>query len=132
MNFFLKPDYSWSTCAALLTVLARKGYFKDSFADDTMSNCRKSDYTQAYSESSLLSLFADAVKGPLLSSDTQVQIGALDLILHSLSPAIDFFREIGALLEKGIADYVFEILRLAGQLNLESAYRFAIAVCVAY
>ncbi|CAN6446868.1 unnamed protein product [Victoria cruziana] len=100
-------------CLALLTVLARKGYFKDSFADDTTSNCRKSDYTQAYSESSLLSLFADAVKGPLLSSDTQVQIGALDLILHSLSPAIDFFREIGALLEKGIADYVFEILRLA-------------------
>ncbi|XP_049932551.1 protein PUTATIVE RECOMBINATION INITIATION DEFECT 1 [Nymphaea colorata] len=101
---------------ALLTVLARKGHFKDSFDDDKMSNNEKSDnFTQAEcsAESSLLSLFADAVKGPLLSSDTQVQIRTLDLIFHSLSPAIDFSRQIGALLEKDVADYVFEILRLA-------------------
>ncbi|KAF3787599.1 PRD1 protein [Nymphaea thermarum] len=103
-------------CLALLTVLARKGHFKDPFDDDKMSNNGKSDnFTQAEcsGESSLLSLFADAVKGPLLSSDTQVQIRTLDLIFHSLSPAIDFSRQIDALLEEDVADYVFEILRLA-------------------
>lgn len=65
----------------------------------------------------LITLFAEAVKGPLLSSDSQVQVATLDLIFFVLSRKDGTVEEIQVLVEENIADYVFEILRLSGQLH---------------
>lgn len=64
---------------------------------------------------SLNVLFAEAIKGPLLSSDSQVQISTLDLIFHFLSSEGAPGKQIQVLVEENIADYVFEILRLSGE-----------------
>lgn len=61
-------------------------------------------------------LFAEAVKGPLLSSDSQVQIATLDLILVYLSCNGGSGKEVQVLVEENLADYIFEILRLPGKL----------------
>ncbi|KAI4370429.1 hypothetical protein MLD38_018783 [Melastoma candidum] len=59
----------------------------------------------------LCSLFCEAIKGPLLSSNNDVQISALDLLFHYLSyPG----RKVQLLVEENLADYTFEILRLSG------------------
>ena len=65
----------------------------------------------------LINLFADAIKGPLLSSDTQVQISTLDLIFHFLSSSVYCAKQIQVLVQESIADYVFEILRHSGNMN---------------
>lgn len=65
--------------------------------------------------SSLSTLFAEAIKGPLLSSDSQVQISTLDLLFHYLSSVGTSGEHIQVLVEENIADYVFEILRLSGK-----------------
>ncbi|XP_039687530.1 protein PUTATIVE RECOMBINATION INITIATION DEFECT 1 isoform X2 [Medicago truncatula] len=62
---------------------------------------------------SLVNLFAEAIKGPLLSSVSQVQIGALDLLFHYLSSVGTSGNQIQVLVEENIADYLFEILRLS-------------------
>ncbi|KAL2463395.1 putative recombination initiation defect 1 [Forsythia ovata] len=107
-------------CVAFLTVLARRGFFQtacanpmgctDSFeADDFMPT------TDSMMDGSPLEvLFAEAVKGPLLSSDTQVQIATLDLILVYLSCDGGSGKEVQVLVEENLADYIFEILRLTG------------------
>ncbi|KAJ0074535.1 hypothetical protein Patl1_37618 [Pistacia atlantica] len=59
---------------------------------------------------SLNVLFAEAIKGPLLSSDSQVQINTLDLIFHFLSSEGALGQLIQDLVEENIADYVFAIL----------------------
>lgn len=64
---------------------------------------------------SLNVLFAEAIKGPLLSSDNEVQISSLDLIFHILSSEGTPGKLIQVLVEQNIADYVFEILRLSGE-----------------
>jgi hypothetical protein len=64
---------------------------------------------------SLVNLFAEAIKGPLLSSDSQVQIGTLDLLFHYLSSVGTSGNQIQVLVEENIADYLFEILRLSGE-----------------
>ncbi|XP_078433668.1 protein PUTATIVE RECOMBINATION INITIATION DEFECT 1-like [Wolffia australiana] len=95
-----------TNCIAFLTVLVRRGCFDDIARRRT---------AELDSEALLVSLFADAIKAPLLSSDTRVQIGTLDLVFYSLST--ELFRppgDIDILIEENIADYVFEILRLSG------------------
>lgn len=64
---------------------------------------------------SLVNLFAEAIKGPLLSSDSQVQIGTIDLLFHYLSSVKTSDYQIRVLVEENIADYLFEILRLSGE-----------------
>lgn len=59
-------------------------------------------------------LFAEAVKGPLLSSDSQLQIATLDLVFRYLSSEDVSGKECQVFLEENIADYIFEILRLSG------------------
>ncbi|KAJ0074806.1 hypothetical protein Patl1_35014 [Pistacia atlantica] len=59
---------------------------------------------------SLNVLFAEAIKGPLLSYDSQVQFNTLDLIFHFLSLEGALGNLIQVLVEENIADYVFEIL----------------------
>lgn len=107
--------------AALLTILAQKGAFIDAYANEGRTN--------GYAESGNLIhtpedgtdcsspnvLFAEAIKGPLLSSDSQVQIGTLDLIFHYLSCEGIPINQIQALVEENVADYVLEMLRLSGE-----------------
>jgi hypothetical protein len=63
----------------------------------------------------LHTIFAEAIKGPLLSSDSQVQLSTLDLLFHYLSCERASGKHIQVLVEENIADYVFEILRLSGE-----------------
>jgi len=69
---------------------------------------------------SLVNLFAEAIKGPLLSSVSQVQIGALDFLFHYLSSVGTSGNQIQVLVEDNIADYLFEILRLSGKNFMQS------------
>lgn len=62
---------------------------------------------------SLNILFAESVKAPLLSSDSQVQVKTLDLIFLYLSWE-GGSAKIRVFVEENIADYAFEILRLSG------------------
>ncbi|KAI8556318.1 hypothetical protein RHMOL_Rhmol05G0243500 [Rhododendron molle] len=64
--------------------------------------------------SRLNSLFAEAVKTPLLSSDSEVQVKTLDLIFLYLSWEGGSGTKIRVFVEENIADYAFEILRLSG------------------
>lgn len=79
---------------------------------------------------SLVNLFAEAIKGPLLSSVSQVQIGALDLLFHYLSSVGTSGNQIQVLVEENIADYLFEILRLSGE-NFMQKLVNACALCLA-
>ncbi|KAJ8648829.1 hypothetical protein MRB53_001852 [Persea americana] len=109
-------------CIALLTMLAQGGYFEfdSSFADNPIPsnsssreevNCMPT--TELMDGTSIVTLFADAIKGSLLSSDSQVQISALDLIFHSLSVEATSAKHIQILVEESLADYVFEVLRMS-------------------
>ncbi|MCL7029782.1 hypothetical protein MKW94_004213 [Papaver nudicaule] len=111
-----QSDEVRTNCLALLTVLAQRGYFESSFANDNTwrSSGEEDSYMQATDYNTMMNLFAEAIKGPLLSSDTQVQIGTLDLIFHCLSRQGCSANHAEVLVEENIADYVFEILRLSG------------------
>ncbi|KAK6161644.1 hypothetical protein DH2020_005025 [Rehmannia glutinosa] len=73
-------------CVAFLTVLAQRGFFQsacsnyvgntDSFEADNFMHVTE----HVIDGPPLEVLFAEAVKGPLLSSDSQVQIATLDLV----------------------------------------------------
>ncbi|KAJ6956321.1 protein putative RECOMBINATION INITIATION DEFECT 1 [Populus alba x Populus x berolinensis] len=94
-------------CLALLTLLARQGCFESAYTNGISSS--KSWDEEA--DHLINVLFAESVKGPLLSSDTQIQISTLHLIFHYLccvSP-----EQIQLLVDENIADYVFEIIRLS-------------------
>ncbi|XP_024192213.1 protein PUTATIVE RECOMBINATION INITIATION DEFECT 1 isoform X2 [Rosa chinensis] len=106
-------------CIALLTVLARRGLFGTAYALDlnSMSSSEGDSFGQATEDGKdmhpLNILFTEAIKGPLLSTDSQVQISTLDLLFHYMSCEGTSSREIQVLVEESIADYVFEILRLS-------------------
>ncbi|XP_028759746.1 protein PRD1 [Neltuma alba] len=105
-------------CVALLTVLARRHLFTEACAYDTSSMNFSAGGNSLETEngskrSSLCALFAEAIKGPLLSSNSQVQINTLDLLFHYLSSVATSGEHIQVLVEENIADYVFEILRLS-------------------
>nr|GEV39994.1 protein PRD1 [Tanacetum cinerariifolium] len=109
-------------CVALLSVLARRGFFENALEHDVASACK--DYNEAdnFMETTehepenipLNLLFAEAVKAPLLSSDYEVQTATLDLIVQYLSCGGVSEKEVQVLIEENIVDYVFEILRLWG------------------
>ncbi|KAI3997742.1 hypothetical protein MKX01_007629 [Papaver californicum] len=115
-----QSDEVRTNCLALLTVLAQRGYFESSLANDNTwrSSGEEDSFMQATGPTTdyntMMNLFAEAIKGPLLSSDTQVQIGTLDLIFHCLSREGHNTNNAEVLVEENIADYVFEILRLSG------------------
>ncbi|XP_004298232.1 PREDICTED: protein PRD1-like [Fragaria vesca subsp. vesca] len=108
-------------CIALLTVLARRGLFGTAYAPDSnsMSSSEGDSFGQATENGKdmhpLNILFTEAIKGPLLSTDSQVQISTLDLLFHYMSCEGTSCREIQVLVEESIADYVFEILRLSAE-----------------
>ncbi|PKU76745.1 Protein PRD1 [Dendrobium catenatum] len=63
----------------------------------------------------LITLFSDAIKGSLLSSDEGIQISTLDLIFHMISPENCSINQLRVLVEENIPDYIFEILRLSAE-----------------
>ncbi|KAH1226931.1 Protein PRD1 [Glycine max] len=105
-------------CIALLTMLARRHLLREECAYDTSNMSSNGGVNSKETEdgtkgTSLVNLFAEAIKGPLLSSDSQVQIGTLDLLFHYLSSVRNSDYQIRVLVEENIADYLFEILRLS-------------------
>lgn len=101
-------------------MLAKRGFFGNSFETSSMYPCEGvvheiEDETNGLP---LNTLFSEAIKGPLLSTDSQVQIGTLDLLFHYMSSEGISGKEIQVLVEENIADYVFEILRLSGELTI--------------
>ncbi|XP_029129412.1 protein PRD1 isoform X2 [Cajanus cajan] len=105
-------------CIALLTMLARRHLLREECAYDTSNMSSYEGFNSKETEegtkgTSLVNLFAEAIKGPLLSSDSKVQIGALDLLFHYLSSVSTSGYQIRVLVEENIADYLFEILRLS-------------------
>ncbi|KAL1543222.1 protein putative RECOMBINATION INITIATION DEFECT 1 [Salvia divinorum] len=109
-------------CLAFLTVLVQRGFFQSACINYLESNSMHFSEAESLMQitedvvngPSLEILFAEAVKGSLLSSDSQVQIAALDLIYRYLSSENVSLKECQALIEENIADYAFEILRLSG------------------
>ncbi|MQL90768.1 hypothetical protein Taro_023379 [Colocasia esculenta] len=107
-----------TNCIALLTVLVLRGYFGNDQDDDNYGETNRILRTEAVPDAPLVNLFADAIKGPLLSSDTEVQIGTLELVYHYISLGASDAGRIGMLIEENIAEYVFEILRLSANKDL--------------
>ncbi|KAJ4845632.1 hypothetical protein Tsubulata_038344 [Turnera subulata] len=106
-------------CLALLKIFAQKGFFESAMASDVsaMSSDEADNFMQMTDNGAdgtpLDVLFAEAIKGPLLSSDKQIQLSSLDLIFHYLSCGGASGKQIQLLMEENIVDYVFEILRLS-------------------
>ncbi|XP_030467401.2 protein PUTATIVE RECOMBINATION INITIATION DEFECT 1 [Syzygium oleosum] len=105
-------------CVALLSMLVQRGFLKDPY-DDYMSNLSsvEADSLEQVTDdlsdiSPLCTLFSEAIKGPLLSSDGQVQMSTLELIAYYLGE-LNSVKQFQLLVEANIADYVFEILRLS-------------------
>ncbi|CAN4088215.1 unnamed protein product [Withania somnifera] len=104
-------------CIAFLTVIIQRGSYQTTSIIGTRS---RSSYdvdhlteTNEQIPDELAILFAEAVKGPLLSSDNQVQIAALDLLYLYLSGKDVLENQIQVFVEENIADYAFEVLRLS-------------------
>ncbi|XVF65383.1 hypothetical protein PTKIN_Ptkin09bG0244200 [Pterospermum kingtungense] len=103
---------------AFLMLLVQIGLFGNGHGNEISSmSSDEADFLQTtvdgVDEPPLSVLFAEAIKGPLLSSDSQVQISTLDLIFHYLSCGDGSGKQIQILVEENIVDYVFEILRLS-------------------
>ncbi|KAK8571600.1 hypothetical protein V6N13_047267 [Hibiscus sabdariffa] len=104
---------------AFLMLLAQIGLFGNGLGNEisSLSSDEPDHFMQTTEEgpdeSPLSVLFAEAIKGPLLSSDSQVQISTLDLIFHYLSCGDASPKQIQILVDENIVDYVFEILRLS-------------------
>lgn len=106
-------------CLAFLTVLAQKGLFQITSINDVRRSASSDIKTlmqtaeDTMDNPPLVLLFAEAVKGPLLSPDSQVQVATLDLLFLFLSWEDVSGKEIEVFVEQNIADYAFEILRLS-------------------
>nr|XP_043632676.1 protein PUTATIVE RECOMBINATION INITIATION DEFECT 1 [Erigeron canadensis] len=103
-------------CVALLSVLARRGFFENALENEKeyLEADNFMETTEHELEKTPLNLlFAEAIKSPLLSSDSEVQTATLDLIVLYLSGGVTE-KEVQVLVEENIADYIFEILRLYG------------------
>ncbi|KAL1358218.1 hypothetical protein AAHE18_04G017500 [Arachis hypogaea] len=105
-------------CIALLTMLAQGHLLREESAYDTYhlsysDGADSEENIEGAKELSLVNLLAEAIKGPLLSSNSQVQISTLDLLFHYLSSIGTLDNQIHVMVEENIADYVFEVLRLS-------------------
>ncbi|TYK01656.1 protein PRD1 isoform X1 [Cucumis melo var. makuwa] len=94
-------------CVALLTVLVQRGLLGSEPEYYSKFNEKEPD------ELPLNILFADAIKGPLLSSDIELQLSTLELIIRYLSSEGTSITPIQLLVEENIVDYIFEILRFS-------------------
>ncbi|KAI3798204.1 hypothetical protein L1987_33474 [Smallanthus sonchifolius] len=90
------------------------GFFENTFENDDEADNFMETTEHELEKTPLNLLFAEAIKSPLLSSDSEVQTSTLDLIVLYLSCGGLSVKEVQVLVEENIADYVFEILRLSG------------------
>lgn len=108
---------NYTACLAFLTVLAKKGILQTVSANGT-NPYEEDNFSQATEDErdgpDTTLLLAEAIKGPLLSSDNQVQLDTLNLIVHYASWEGIQRKQLQVLVEENIADYVFEALRLSG------------------
>ena len=106
----------------MLLTLAKKEAF-DTFllGDQSLIKSVESDNSTQTDDvplnAPIIVLFADAVKGSLLSTNLEVQTGTLDLIFHFLSSDANICVLLETLIDENVADYVFEVLRLSGMRN---------------
>ena len=98
--------------ADLLIALARASVFNISLKYD-LSNSQKTT-SLGQRGASFVEQFAEAMKASLLSSTTQVQIGSLVLIDQVCPTSLDISEELHSLVEEGLTDYIFEVLRVSG------------------
>lgn len=86
--------------------------------NQSSNNCIEAESMQTdyMSLNASLVLFAEAVKGSLLSTNLEVQTGTLDLIFHFLSSDANICALLQTLIEENVADYIFEVLRLSGKM----------------
>ncbi|CAN6242135.1 unnamed protein product [Urochloa humidicola] len=106
---------------ALLLTLAKKGPFDIMLLSNQSSvNCTEAEHMQTdyMSLNASLVLFAEAVKGSLLSTNLEVQTGTLDLIFHFLISDANICALLQILIDENVADYIFEVLRLSGNNDL--------------
>ncbi|VAH31500.1 unnamed protein product [Triticum turgidum subsp. durum] len=106
-------------CIAFLLALAKKEAFDILLIGDLslIKSVEEEESTQTDDvppNASIIVLFADAVKGSLLSTNLEVQTGTLDLIFHFLSSDANICAVLQTLIDENVADYVFEVLRLSG------------------
>lgn len=128
---YLKFELCSCAYPALLLVLAQRGVFENLFGNSQLLGLNSGRDKMMKEDglllsSSLVDMFADAIKGPLLSSDIQLQTNTLDLVFHTVSSGFSSLKQIQALIEKDIADYVFEVLRLSGS-NFEFSIKYHIS-----
>ncbi|KAI5078441.1 hypothetical protein GOP47_0006112 [Adiantum capillus-veneris] len=94
-------------CIALLSTMAQQSVisirFQQTNVDAEAVPEHRNDFARA---------FAEALKGSLISSDSQVQVAALQLLFYMCSPDKAFISDLQILIEEGIMDYLFEILRV--------------------
>ena len=99
-------------------MFALRGWFENTCRNEVKDSIEAENLMQISEQTTdgrpLISLFAEAVKSPLLSSDCQVQVATLDLIFLVLACEGGTEEEITVMVEENIADYVLEILRLSG------------------
>lgn len=120
--------------AALLLTLAKKGPFDILLLSNQSSvNCIEAEHTQTdyMPLNASLVLFAEAVKGSLLSTNLEVQTGTLDLIYHFLSSDASVCALRQTLIDENVADYIFEVLRLSGtRVNLSAIMNHFLKACM--
>nr|CAB3484202.1 unnamed protein product [Digitaria exilis] len=110
---------------ALLLTLAKKGLFDILLLSNQSSvNCTEAEHTQTdyMPLNAYLVLFAEAVKGSLLSTNLEVQTGTLDLIYHFLSSDASVCALHQTLIDENVADYIFEVIRLSDILKSPHAH----------
>lgn len=101
----------------LLTLAKRRPFEILLLRDQSSINCIEAEeslQTDYMSLNASLVLFAEAINGSLLSTNLEVQTGALDLIFHFLSSDANICALLQTLIDENVADYVFEVLRLSG------------------
>uniref|UniRef100_A0ACD5UZA2 Uncharacterized protein n=1 Tax=Avena sativa TaxID=4498 RepID=A0ACD5UZA2_AVESA len=108
----------FSASTALLLTLAKKEAFDTLVLGDQslIKSVDSENSTQTDDvplKASIIVLFADAVKGSLLSTNLEVQTGTLDLIFQFLSSDANISVLLETLIDENVADYVFEVLRLS-------------------
>jgi hypothetical protein len=99
----------------LLTLAKRRPFEILLLRDQSSINCIEAEeslQTDYMSLNASLVLFAEAINGSLLSTNLEVQTGALDLIFHSLSSDANICTLLQTLIDENAADYVFEVFRL--------------------
>ncbi|KAK8944306.1 Protein PRD1 [Platanthera zijinensis] len=104
-------------CLALLRVLVGKNFLQNLYVNSFRGiylNGSSENMDALVQKSPLITLFADAVKGSLLSADEEIQMNTLELIFLMISPEICSNKQLQVLVEENIPDYIFEILRMSG------------------